>query len=82
MPIRDVLFRDSQVLAARLAEASVQFAHSGITGRAVIEKLRRLSDAVTEVLAEDPTQSGDVQLRLLCSRLQDLIRSGRFFIGN
>jgi sacsin len=78
LPLRDVLLRDSQVLAARVAEASVQFAHSGIAGRTVIAKLRRLSDAVTEVLAEDPMRSADAHMQALCRRLQDLIRSHEF----
>lgn len=78
LPLRDVLFRDSPVLAARVGETSVQFAHNGISGRTVIKKLRRLSDAITEVLAEDPMQSADVHMQNLCRRLQDLIRSHEF----
>lgn len=77
----EVLFRDSLALAARITDPNVQYAHSAIFGRAVIGKLRRLSDAVTEELAEEPMPSADAQMQALCRRLQDLIRSSEFSLA-
>jgi sacsin len=78
LPVGEVLRRDNERLAARIRDPDVYYAHSAIVGRAVIGKLRRLSDAVTEELAEEPMPSTDAHMQAHCRRLQDLIRSREF----
>ena len=81
LPVGKVLFRDNPVLATRITDADVHYANSAISGRAVIEKLRRLSDAVTEELSEEPMLSADAQINAHCRRLQDLICSRQFLLA-
>jgi hypothetical protein len=81
LPLSEVLFRNSQALATRISDPDIHYAHSAIVGRAVMSKMRRLSDAVREELAEEPMPSADAQMQALCYRLQQLIRSREFSLA-
>lgn len=80
LPLGEVLFRDNPALASRITDQDVHYAHDAIVGRVVISKLRRLSDAVTEELTEEPMPSENVQMQTLCRGLQDFIRSKEFLL--